>query len=297
MDDDLHKVAVFVERHLGLFPEVIRDSIDQLLDGRHSGRWAWDSLFKTEKTHMGSVIEINLRRRIPGLGDGLVMDWQVDGVEFDCKFSQSPYGWMIPIEAMGHICLLLHASDENEIWSAGVVRITDEILTRGGNRDGKRSMSSAGRPAITWLAERAALPENLLAHLNKADRDGIFAPRSGQERINELFRRVQRRIVRRAVVETVAQQADSMKRPRDARKQLRKEGIVILGHQEQHPDIARALRLPVARKGEFIAARLAPGSRATAGSAELRGTWWKLAAPEDPAYEVPLLNEKNPKDK
>src|SRR5258708_35018342 len=42
---------------------VLRDTLDQLCDGQHSGRWAYEQLHKTEKTHMGALVEINLHRR------------------------------------------------------------------------------------------------------------------------------------------------------------------------------------------------------------------------------------------
>jgi hypothetical protein len=54
-----------------------------------------------------------------------------------------------------------------------------------------------------------------------------------------------------------------MKRARGnggARTQLRPEGILVLGHQENDPLVAAALRLPVPRTGEFISARAVPAS-------------------------------------
>src|SRR5205814_9949758 len=96
---------------------------------------------------------------------------------------------------------------------------------------------------IVWLQQEAALPENLLRHLSFDVREAIFSHRSGQSRVVELFRLVQQRIVSRTAVLTVAQQKDAPKRVRDARKRLRAEGIVILGHQGDHPRIATALAL------------------------------------------------------
>ena len=45
------------------FAAVLRDTLDQLYDGQHTGRWNYDQLHKTEKTHMGTLVEINLHRR------------------------------------------------------------------------------------------------------------------------------------------------------------------------------------------------------------------------------------------
>ena len=47
----------------GAVASVLRDTFDQLYDGQHSGRWAYEQLRKTEKTHMGTLVEINLHRR------------------------------------------------------------------------------------------------------------------------------------------------------------------------------------------------------------------------------------------
>jgi hypothetical protein len=61
-----------------------------------------------------------------------------------------------------------------------------------------------------------------------------------------------------------------MKRARGnggARTQLRADGILVLGHQDRDPDVARALGLPVPRKGEFISARVVPAGRTAAARA------------------------------
>ena len=61
------------------------------------------------------------------------------------------------------------------------------------------------------------------------------------------------RIIPRMAIETIARQQDSMKRVRDARKKLNGEGILVLGHQENDPAIAKARGVPVPKKGEIIA--------------------------------------------
>jgi len=43
---------------------VLRDTFDQLYDGQHSGRWAYEQLRKTEKTHMGTLVEVGPTTRI-----------------------------------------------------------------------------------------------------------------------------------------------------------------------------------------------------------------------------------------
>jgi hypothetical protein len=103
------------------------------------------------------------------------------------------------------------------------------------------------------------LPANFLSTIQDDVRRQIMSHRrSGQARINELFRLVQGRIIPRNALETVARQLDPMKRMRDARTPLLKEGILVLGHQDGDPDTARQYGLPVPKKGEAISVRRAP---------------------------------------
>jgi hypothetical protein len=57
-----------------MFAPVIRDTLDQLLDGRRAGRWDYQKLHKTEKTHMGTLVEINLHREFD-FADGDATDY------------------------------------------------------------------------------------------------------------------------------------------------------------------------------------------------------------------------------
>lgn len=55
---------------------VFRRTFDQLYDGQHTGRYKLDQLFKTEKTHFGTLIEINLQRELK-LKDGDSLDFNI----------------------------------------------------------------------------------------------------------------------------------------------------------------------------------------------------------------------------
>src|SRR5438874_2179323 len=94
-----------------LLAAALRQAFDLLLDGQHTGRYRWDQLHKTEKTHAGTLVEIGLQRTF-GLADGTTLDYSIAGVEVDCKFSHRSGGWMIPPEAEGYLLLLVQASDE-----------------------------------------------------------------------------------------------------------------------------------------------------------------------------------------
>jgi hypothetical protein len=278
---------------------VLRDTLDQLYDGQHSGRWAYEQLHKTEKTHMGTLVEINLHRQF-GFDDGDATDYRIAGVEVDCKYSMSYGGWELPPEATDHVCLLVTASDESSSWSAGLVRVREGALRARANRDAKRQLAAASRDRIRPLwPGHGRLAENLFLHCDPRIRQAIFGARSrrglpnGQARTNELFRTVQRRIIRRAELATVAQQDDFMKRARGnggARTQLRPEGILVLGHQDHDPQIAAGLGLPVPQKGEFISARVIPARAERADPVALiDGGLWALARPADPPHPAPTV--------
>ncbi|WP_181785778.1 NaeI family type II restriction endonuclease [Streptomyces phytophilus] len=273
----------------------VRRSIDMLLDGQHTGRYRWTQLFKTEKAHLGTLIEINLQREF-GFADGRDMDYSIAGIDVDCKYSQTRGAWMIPPEACGHLLLAVWASDEQASWSAGLVRALPERLNSGGNRDAKKTLNAAGRQAVRWLFDHAPLQENMLLRLSEGDIEAIFSHRSGQRRVDELFLRAQGRRVSRTVVATVAMQEDYMKRIRyngGSRSRLQPRGIVILGHYSSHGRIAELLGLPVPGPGESVSARFAEArpEHGAAPRVELEGRAWVLAGPADPEQAVPKLPE------
>jgi Restriction endonuclease NaeI len=66
--------------------DAIRGALDMLLDGQHTGRYRWEQLHKTEKTHAGTLVEIALARALR-LADGTALDYTIAGADVDCKFS------------------------------------------------------------------------------------------------------------------------------------------------------------------------------------------------------------------
>ncbi len=276
----------------GRIARVLRNTIDQLYDGQHTGRYRWDQLFKTEKTHCGTLVEINLQREFR-FADGLAMDFRFGDIEVDCKYSQRIGGWMIPPEARNQICMVVSALDASApVWSFGLVRATDERLNTGGNRDAKATLNEAGRSAIRWLWRDAPLPTNVLLQLPEPTVERIMSHPSGARRINELFRLAQGRIIRRAVVATIAQQDDYMKRVRangGARSALKKEGILILGQYDSHARIAAALGVPVPGSGDSVSVRVVPASSAGDSVAEISGSFWRKADADEPSPPAPDL--------
>lgn len=293
------------------FRWTLRDSLDELLDGQRTGRWCYQHLMKTEKTYLGTAIEINLAREFD-IEDGVHLDWSISGDELDCKFSRDIGGWEIPMEM--YICgdhgaqsgpedspaLLVWMNDDTSEWAAGLLRVTDERLkwksgdriARAYNRDNKRQIAPEALDEIHWLwgGNQDDLPPNLLLHLPADVRQRILKPgSSGQGRVNDLFRNIQNRLVNRAVVLTVGQQDDAPKRARDARNHLRPEGIIVLGHERPHQMIARSLGLPEPPKGSWISTRVVPISPMDIDSRGffLEGRWWRTATAADPKGAAP----------
>ncbi|MFF9283579.1 NaeI family type II restriction endonuclease [Streptomyces griseosporeus] len=307
------------------FRWALRDSLDELLDGQRTGRWAYQHLTKTEKTYLGTAVEVNLTKEF-AIENGADLDWSIASLDIDCKFSKDLGGWEIPMEMYlcadhgersgraDHAAVLTWMDDDTSRWAAGIVRITDERLrwkrergvngdlVRAYNRDNKRKLSDGAKSDVYWLwgGLQTDLPTNLLLQLEPEVRERILSASlpgrasSGQQRVNRLFREVQERLIGRQTVLTVGQQDDAPKRARDARIALRPKGIVVLGHQGSHPYVARALGLPAPTKGEWISTRLVPVSSDDARPKfSLDGQFWArpreeelLAAPV-PAPDLP----------
>jgi hypothetical protein len=262
-----------------------------LLDGQHTGRYRWDQLHKTEKTHAGTLVEIALARTLR-LADGVTLDYTIAGAEVDCKFSHRLGGWMIPPEADGKLLLLVQASDEDGTWSAGLIRATAENLRPAGNRDGKRALNERGRAAVRWLQARASLQENALIRLPERDVAAIFALPSGQQRVNELFRRAQRMRVSRTVVATVAMQDDYMKRVRSAgyrqQAQRLRNGVGradVAGQVALHGRADRRHQVLGGRRGQGLQAEHIPGETETDDLAgDQRGPVTALGVVTEPGH-------------
>lgn len=276
------------------FGRVLRESLDQVLDGPRTGRFRYSELRKTEKTHVGTVVEINIAKEFD-LRDGTEMDYLIDGVEVDCKYSMTLGQWSLPRESMHRLVLLTWADDATSKWSVGLWRVDPDKLNRGNNQDRKKTIDRAGRREIDWLWFDKDLDENLLLHLDPDIVAAIFSldgRRDGQKRINQLFRLVRGRIVRREVVLTVARQKDGPRRARMAREpgQLGREGIVVLGHYEWDVQIAEQLRLPRPGSGEWVSVRVVPieADDPRLGF-EAAGQRWGVARDDEPVHPAPVV--------
>ena len=271
---------------------LMRATLDQLYDGQRTGRYSWAHLHKTERTHFGTLFEINLRREFDDvINEGVKLDYRIAGFDVDCKFSQRMYGWMIPPEAMGHLLVVGYVNDAAVELAFGVVRASAENCRTTANRDAKVQLNPRGRDAVRWLQRPGDLPPNVLLQCDAEDLAAIFEPRSGQKRVNELLRRVVARRIGRNTIATVAQQDDFMKRVRangGARTLLKSEGFVVLGGDyANHRRVARELQVEVPEPGEVVSVRLAPASDDEPFATYLAERWWRVALADDPVFEAP----------
>lgn len=266
---------------------VFRNTFDQLYDGQHTGRFRWDQLYKTEKTHYGTLLEINLRREFTDvIADGVTLDYHVSGHDVDCKYSQSMGGWMLPPESFDKLLLVATAEDGAGTWSLGVVRASEPNRRSSVNRDGKSQLNSRGRQQIAWLHLNAELPPNVLLSLSEEVLQQILRPRSGQGRVIELLRRVTARRIGRNTIATVAQQSDYMKRVRwngGARTLLQREGYLVIGHYRTHQAVALQLGVEVPQAGEIVSVRVVPAAPSDTLVVELDGRLWRVAREDEPS--------------
>lgn len=232
-------------------PTLIRAAIDEVIDTPRTGRVHASELEKTEKTYIGTKVEILVRNffRLP---KG-ILDLRIDGLDVDVKNTLGET-WMIPREAVGKPCILVASDEVRHTCFFGILVAHLDNLTVGLNQDQKRSVSAAGFANIYWILIDEPYPPSFWSGLGEEKTHAIMRGKSGNERIEALFREAQGIPVPRDVVQAVAQQKDYMKRLRKnggARDALAQEGIAILSGKYDSVVINR-LKLGSVGQEEFI---------------------------------------------
>jgi Restriction endonuclease NaeI len=236
------------------FPPLVRELIDEVLDTPRTGRLTLDELEKTEKTYLGTKVEIVIRDFL-GVPKGIFLDLLIDGVEVDVKNTVGS-NWSIPNEAVNQVCLLVGINERENYCYLGLIKARLDYLTVSQNQDGKRGISAAGKSNIMWLLHHIRYPANFWAQFSKNELHYFHdvANVSPNERLARLFRHHQRKAVPRNAIQDVARQLDSLKRVRangGARDQLAAEGIAILSG-EYNRDIRMSLGFSWLRRGEYV---------------------------------------------
>lgn len=222
------------------FSRAIRQAIDEVIDGSRTGRYRYEELEAQEKAYIGTRIEIVVRTEFELEPEGK-LDTVIAGHPVDFKWSAKG-GWMIPTEAVGELCLLLKGDEVGGTFSVGLVRCSAERLNKGANKDGKTTLSKAGRSRIRWLVDKGHLPASFLSTLDPETREAVLARPAGQARVREFFKRVTRRPVPREVIPTLAVQEDPMRRVRQDRHADGLAGLKILsGHYKVSKEAAELL--------------------------------------------------------
>jgi Restriction endonuclease NaeI len=233
-------------------PPLFRQAVDEVIDAPRTNRFTIVELEKTEKTYLGTKVEILLRDFLK-LPKGRVLDLSVDGVEVDIKNTMQR-AWTIPLESHNHPALLLRLNEAAALCDVGLVVVRPAYLNAGQNRDAKRTLSAEGITNIWWLLRRHPYPPNFWEVLPEAGRREIFAAGSASSRLALLFAKLQRQPISRLQVQAVAQQHDYMKRLRrngGARDSLAAAGIVLLSGRTDSSLIS-ALGLAPVTVEEFI---------------------------------------------
>lgn len=234
-----------------LFGDAIRQSIDEVLDGPRTGRWDFAQLEKTEKTYVGTKIEIVVRAALE-LERGPTLDLEIEGHDVDTKWAMNS-SWQIPKEAVGEICLCIGGLNNMTRFQVGVIRCTEERLNSGKNRDQKRTLSAAGRAAMVFLVEPTELPASFLAEMDPKIRKKAMAQKSIQARVATLFRLLPYTPIPRGAVATIARTTgDPMRRVRaDSRAGDPLQGMEILS-SKYGKKIVKALGRPPMESDHFM---------------------------------------------
>lgn len=278
---------------------VVRRTYDMIYNGQETGRYRWDQLMKTEKTHFGTLFEINAQREFGFEGrDEDKTDFRIAGHLVDAKWSQRVGEWMLPPEVFGELALVATGDDAGSWWSVGLVRVRDEYRRERGNRDSKTQLNPAGRRAVKWLWPEHPLRPNVLLQLPRPTVDNIFDHWAGTQRTHRLFRAAEGLVVHRNAVATVSRQLDHQKRVRyngGSRSALRPEGYIILsGSWRRHREIAADLGVPIPLSDEYISVRVVP-SRGP--GAVLERTFWRRAHRDEVSLApAPLVPEPKSED-
>lgn len=252
--DAIYAATGGADRFEASIPDLLRRAIDEVIDTARTARISLNELEKTEKTYVGTKVEIVLRDFL-GFPKGR-LDFRIGEHDVDVKNTVAS-GWMIPREAIDRPCMLVAEDEEGGLCHCGLIVAKADYLGAGRNRDQKGSISVDGLRHVLWLFRDTQFSQGFWfgrdPEVVRAIMDGRI---SGAERVRRLFRLIQRTQIDREVIVGVARQLDPLRRIRGsdgARGPLGDEGIVILsGASVHHRRAIEELGLPRCCKSEFV---------------------------------------------
>jgi hypothetical protein len=213
-DDRIARLEAAILRHAGgierfrsEIPRLFRRAIDEVIDTQRSGRYTLAETEKTEKTYLGTKIEIFLRNHLK-MSKGHTLDLSIEDFEADIKCT-SGSNWTIRIEAVGHPCVLIKTDEAEAFCSFGLVVVKEDILNPG-----RRTISRSGFERIHWILWNERYPPDSWQFPDPAVRKQITDSGGSTEGIPTLFRSVRSRPISRQLAADLAQQNDALKRIR-----------------------------------------------------------------------------------
>jgi hypothetical protein len=179
--------------HVARLGAVIRQALDEVLDGQRTGRFDPSLLNDIERQYVSVKLAILLEAEFelrPSLTLSYFVEGFVEGIDVSLAWSFSD-SWIVEAGPAVGTVLLVSGDDSQSVFSVGVVQVP-------ASSDGRKWVirHTQADPRIEWLAQDASLAENLLLHLPETSRHRIFAQASGQHvstscfglRRNELYR-------------------------------------------------------------------------------------------------------------
>lgn len=217
------------DRFRRVIPPLFRTAIDEVIDAPRTGRMLIEETEKTEKTYLGTKMEILLRDCL-GFQKGDSLDLNIAGTDCDIKHTMGT-AWSIPSENVGYPAILLREREATALCDFGLINIRSEYLNLGANKDGKKTIAAQHREHIWWLLRDHPYPKNFWLMLSDAQRTALKEAGAPTSRLAALFEMTPGIAIPRSAVEALANQKDPMKRVRrngGARDILAPKGIAIL---------------------------------------------------------------------
>lgn len=245
------------------FGPMLRENIDNIIDTPKTGRIFIDELESTEKTYLGTRVELELRNFLD-LQRGPKLDLDILGVDVDVK-NTTASNWMIPSEAVGHPCLVVAIDEKRALFFVGLIFAHSDHLTQGKNKDGKGTVSSPrGFSNILWIFQGEPYERNLWTVIPKQIVENIFSLENGNARVAELFRQVTDTPIDRKIANGAAKQHDFTRRIRSdkskgtlgTRDVLAQQGYLLL-NGAYDKKLINDLGLPSCERSEWISHKIA----------------------------------------
>ncbi|MBY5399909.1 hypothetical protein HFN01_34540 [Rhizobium leguminosarum] len=236
-------------------PALLRQAFDEVIDAPRTNRFTFAEIEKTEKTYLGTKVEILFRNYL-GVPKGSILDMSIDGTEIDIK-NTTGRDWMLPREVVGRPAVLIRSNEKTAKCDLGLVVCHRDYMRSSTNQDGKGQLRADQHANIWWILRNHPYPRNFWEVLSLRERNEIIAAGGGTNRIAALFEKIQRQPISRHQVQALAQQSDYMKRIRrngGARDILAPKGVAILWGSKDR-ELIDLLNLGPVTPEEFISVR------------------------------------------